>query len=278
MTMRLFVGGMRGSHPCTGRAFEVFGGETTSLLLLGPDGERVVLDAGTGLHAVAEQLADHEPSHVTVLLSHYHLDHMAGLTMNPLFYQAGWSFTFVGPTFAHGSARESVTRLLNPPYWPVSYRRMEAHLKFTDIAAGPIRAGTLKVRACPVSHPGGCVAYRIDTDDNSSALVFATDLEWQHQSEENKTAFKILGQVSKPADLLIIDAHFCRKNLTDFSGWGHSCWEDSLEVAASMGIQRVLLGHHAPEADDEILTAREHLIKKVMPASAFARGGQWLAV
>ena len=49
MSMRLFIGGMRGSRPCTGGAFEEFGGDTTSLLLVGARGERIVLDVGTGM-------------------------------------------------------------------------------------------------------------------------------------------------------------------------------------------------------------------------------------
>jgi hypothetical protein len=57
MSLRLFIGGMRGSRPCTGAAFAEFGGDTTSLLLVGSSGERVVLDAGTGMQAVARQLA-----------------------------------------------------------------------------------------------------------------------------------------------------------------------------------------------------------------------------
>ena len=120
INMRLFIGGMRGSRPCTGGCFEEFGGDTTSLLLVGAHGERLVLDAGTGMHAVAGQLAATEPGEVTVLFSHYHLDHMAGLMMNPLFHNPEWSFKLVGPTFADGSVRDAVTNLLAPPYWPIS--------------------------------------------------------------------------------------------------------------------------------------------------------------
>ena len=289
--MRLFIGGMRGSRPAIGSSFDEFGGDTTSLLLIGSQGERLVLDAGTGMRAIAEQLARTEPGKVTVLFSHYHLDHVAGLMMNPLFYRPDWSFNLVGPTFADGGVRDAVTRLLAPPYWPVSWERMNAHLEFVGLAPAhavlPVPDGlkpililrqNLHVRGCPVPHPGGCLAYRIDDTNGGASLVFATDLEWRKRTDASETAFLALCREPRPADLLIIDAHFARANADAYAGWGHSCWEDDIEIAQSAGVKRVILGHHAPDAEDKALRALEQQVKKCSPASMLARAGQWLTI
>jgi len=278
MSLRLFIGGMRGSRPATGGAFEEFGGDTTSLLLVGSRGERLVLDAGTGMESVAKQLAHTGPGEVTVLFSHYHLDHMAGLTMNPLFYQPGWSFRFVGPTFADGGVRDAVTRLLGPPYWPIALARMIAQFDFAEFAGDGIQIGCLRVRGCSTPHPGGCLAYRIDDAQAGAGLVFATDLEWQKRTEAHETAFLALCREPQPADMLAIDAHFAREDGKAFAGWGHSSWQDGLEIAESAGIRQVLLGHHAPDADDRTLLALEQQVKKRSPAGMLARAGQWLTV
>jgi len=278
MSMRLFIGGIRGSRPCAGAAFGEFGGDTTSLLIVGPGGERLVLDAGTGMHAVAGQLAETDPGEVTILFSHYHLDHLAGLTMNPLFYRPDWAFNFVGPDLADGGVREAVTRLLGPPYWPVSWEQMAAQFEFTELAPGEIQLGALRVRACPVPHPGGCRAYRVDDTASGTSLVFATDLEWRKRTDAHEKGFLTLCRVPQPADLLIIDAHFTRADEDAFAGWGHTCWEDGLAIATLAGIERVLLGHHDPEADDEVLRARERQIKQQRPGAALARAGQWLTI
>jgi ribonuclease BN (tRNA processing enzyme) len=278
MSLRLFIGGMRGSRPVTGCAFEEFGGDTTSLLLVGSRGERLVLDAGTGMHAVAGHLADMGPGEVTVLFSHYHLDHVAGLTMNSLFYRSDWLFRFVGPTFADGGVRHVVTGLLAPPYWPIPWERMGARFEFAELATDEIQVGHLRVRARPVPHPGGCLAYRIDDTAAGASLVFATDLEWQERTDAHETAFLTLCREPRPADALAIDAHFARENETAFAGWGHSSWQDGLEIAASTGIGQVLLGHHAPEADDKALRALEQQVRRRTSGGALARAGQWLTI
>ena len=171
-----------------------------------------------------------------------------------------------------------MTRLLVPPYWPVSWERMGARFEFAEFATEPIRVGTLRVRGCPVPHPGGCLAYRVDDGDGGASLVFATDLEWRGRTDAYETAFMAICGQPRPADVLIIDAHFARANEEAFVGWGHSCWEDGLEIAESAGIKQVLLGHHAPEADDKALGALERQVKKRAPGAMLARAGQGLRI
>lgn len=278
MSLRLFIGGVRGSRPCTGGAFGEFGGDTTSLLVLGPHDERLILDAGTGMHAVAGELAAMGPGPVRVFFSHYHLDHMVGLTANPLFHQADWSFGFIGPTFADGGAQDAVTHLLAPPYWPISWDQMPARLMFAELPDDEIRIGSLRVQACCVPHPGGCVAYRIDEIESKASLVYATDIEWRDRTKAQEAGFLAMCREPEPADVLVIDAHFAQAEAQVFAGWGHTSWEDAVQIAESTGIGRVLLGHHDPEADDETLRRRERAVQNHALCAALARAGQWITI
>ena len=127
-------------------------------------------------------------------------------------------------------------------------------------------------------HPGGCLAYRLDDTDSGKSLVFATDIEWRNRTDAQETAFKTLCREPRPADVLIMDAHFAETDIERFAGWGHTCWEDGLSIAESLGFQQVLLGHHAPAADDKTLHTLELQVKKRMFGAALARAGDWLTI
>lgn len=121
------------------------------------------------------------------------------------------------------------------------------------------------------------MAYRFD-DGSGASLVYATDIEWRDRTPSQEAEFVSMCSEPSPADLLVIDAHFAAADADRFAGWGHTCWEDGLKIAKSIGIERVLLGHHAPEASDQVLAAMEQQVKKRMPGAELARSGQWLTI
>ncbi|MCP4450564.1 MAG: MBL fold metallo-hydrolase [Planctomycetes bacterium] len=274
----MFIGGLRGSRPCVGRDFELFGGDTTCVLVVGSSGERVVLDAGSGLTSVSHGLAALGGGDVTLLFSHYHLDHMMGLTMSALCHDPAWTFHCLGPTLGQVTVQDAVTNLLGPPYWPLSPDQMAGQFTFDEFPASGLQVGGLHIRACAVSHPGGCLAYRIEDSASGTALVFATDFEWQAQMSAREAGLLNLCSHPKPAALLIMDAHFERAQSESFSGWGHTAWQDDIDIALKTGVSQVLLGHHAPEADDETLSLLETQVQQVMPNAFVARAGQWINV
>ena len=109
-------------------------------------------------------------------------------------------------------------------------------------------------------------------------MVFATDIEWRSRIEAQERAFLAICREPRPADLLVIDAHFAEADAKAFAGWGHTCWEDALDIAQAGGIDRVLLGHHDPEADDITLLDREQRVKDRTDGAALARAGQWITL
>jgi len=122
------------------------------------------------------------------------------------------------------------------------------------------------------------MAYRINDTAGRASVVFATDMEWRKRTAADETAFMTMCREPGPADMLMIDAHFAEADKDAFAGWGHSCWEDCLEIARSARIERVLLGHHAPDAEDKALRALELQVRKRSPGGILARAGQWLTI
>ena len=72
--------------------------------------------------------------------------------------------------------------------------------------------------------------------------------------------------------------HFDRAKAEFFSGWGHTCWQDDVDIALKTGVSQVLLGHHAPDADDRTLFHQEIQVQHLMPKASMARAGQWINI
>jgi len=103
----------------------------------------------------------------------------------------------------------------------------------------------IKIIADKHQHPGGAYGYRIM--EGEKTLVYCTDVEHGNRIDPNVVA------LSRNADLLIHDAQYTPDELKEKKGWGHSSWEQAVEVAEQAGVKRLALFHHDPEHNDVFL-------------------------
>lgn len=275
--MKFIFGGVRGTSPVAQADFLKYGGETTSVLIEGQGGEKILIDAGTGLRTLGARLtAGGVKAEALLLMTHYHLDHLMGLPSFALLYNKAWTVQFAAPRREAFEPDEVVRRVLAKPFWPIQLDKLQARLKFTTLpaAAGSVRRyHGLEIRWCAVHHPEGCHAYRVDEPATGTALVFATDVEWRGSTEAEKRDFHNLCTLPRPADLLVMDGQFNRANIAKFKGWGHSAWEDVVEVAQKAGVREVLITHHSPQNNDAQLTEVEQAARRLWSGAALARAG-----
>ena len=142
----------------------------------------------------------------------------------------------------------------------------------------PIAIGETTVTPFEVFHPAPCLAYRVERAGR--AFVFCTDHELRHgEPEDPDQALSVQAEArvqrySAGADLLYRDGQYLRaeydgvKGIGDSGalprvGWGHSCLEDVVEMAARCQVRHALIGHHDPNRSwsernwlDESLTRR----------------------
>jgi len=270
--------GVRGTSPVTQPGFQVFGGETTCLAVEGKGGGRLILDAGTGIRAAGHVLRrDPRDFSVSVLLTHYHLDHLMGVMSFAPLYDKRWSVEFVGPLLDEGTPEQAITILLGKPFWPVQVRTLPSQIRFTTLPVlhpkEPMSWAGLTVRCAPVHHSEGCTAYRIEEPCSGRAFVFATDLEWGASSESEREVFFDLCVRPVPVDLLVMDGQFTRANYESHRGWGHSTIEDIVEITGRLDIKTALITHHSPEADDRRLEEAERELETVGGTIRLARQG-----
>ncbi len=265
--------GVRGSIASPGREMLGVGGNTSCVEVR--FGEQVlVLDAGTGIRALGDQLMRERVGHATLLLSHLHWDHIQGL---PFFLPAWLPSSRLDVIGAASTSspllglKESLSMQMQPPHFPVRLSDMGALLSFRQIESGQeLVIGELKITARRLNHPGGVTAYRIEAGGRS--VVYATDTE--HYSCPDPYLVKL----ARDADVLIYDAMYTEAEYRgevgpSKVGWGHSTWEAGVAVADAAGVEQLVLFHHDPQRTDREVAAIEAQAGIVRPGTIAAREG-----
>lgn len=276
--MQIIVGGVRGTGPVSRVDALEYGGDTTAILVKGAQ-RSLLVDAGSGVRALLPELPGNTPGacSLQVFFTHYHLDHVVGLPSLPLFYQKDCAVDIAAPIRGGVRAEHIVRALFSSPLWPVHFDELPSRVTFTDLPEqgfdAPLACGDLVLRWCPVSHPDHCSAVRVDEPATGAAMVFATDIEWQKSTPEQKAWFLRLCREPQPADLLFFDAHFTPEEYPGFVNWGHSTWRDAIEVARASGVKRLGLIHHAPEKTDKELRGIEETARREWPDVFCAKAG-----
>lgn len=278
--MKLYIGGVRGGGPVTEPGYTRIGGDTTCFLIEGDAGERMIVDAGSGLSYVWQRLQKTSPDvrALCFLFSHYHLDHMLGLPAFPPLYDEGWTVEFAARIFDELTVEDVTNSFVNPPFWPLPLEEMVSRRRFRilddESMEQPCAYGSLQMMWCPLHHPGGSTAFRIEEPTTGQSVVIATDVEWQESEEYEKEWLRRLCAKPKPADLLIFDGKYDAADYEKFKGWGHSTWQEGIELARSTGVKRLLISHHDETLSDEAADQRNADIKAAWDEAELARQGQ----
>lgn len=275
--MKLIYGGVRGSFAVPEAGFLRYGGETTSVLVEGAGGERVIIDLGTGARGLGRRLAAAPQRRLLALTTHYHLDHVMGLPSLPQVYDKDWTLEFAAPLREGRAVGDVLARILDEPFWPLQWHDMKSRLQTVTFADDGLAAaydyGGLKIRWTSVHHDGGCTAYRIDETATGGALVFATDIEWPLATDDERARFFRLCREPGPVSLLCFDGAFTREEYPAFRSWGHSAWEDAVDVAGAVGARRLHVIHHSPDRDDKAMDEIREAIHRVLPNASPAVQG-----
>ncbi len=125
-----------------------------------------------------------------------------------------------------------------------------------------ISIGKTNITAFPVFHPDPCLAYKVE--HNGKVFVYCTDHELRHGDDQDHPLQKAsleaearLRQMATGADLLYRDGQFLKAEYSGELGissaygvsrkdWGHSCFEDVIDMASECDVKRTYIGHHDP--------------------------------
>jgi phosphoribosyl 1,2-cyclic phosphodiesterase len=266
--MRVRFWGVRGSVPYATSGSIGHGCNTPCVEVVDERTDRrLILDAGSGLVGVSGLV--NGTSDVSIVLTHYHWDHVQGLPFFPPFYQPGADVTVCAPALGRPSA--DIETMFDPPFFPVPCDRLPSRPRIRTIAAGEVAIDGFHIAAQPLNHPGGSFAYRIRGAGGD--LVYATDHEFGDAEIDGA-----LRRFASGASAVILDSHFSPDELPDHRGRGHSDWQQCARFAGECEAGRLWLFHHKPGRSDDDVRAFEKGARKVFRETNAAKEGDSFVV
>ena len=250
--MKIKLWGTRGSLASAGPDTVRYGGDTAAVELTGRDGEVVILDAGSGIRMIGENLAP-DTSQVDIFLTHLHMDHIQGLGFFRPLFDPTVSVRVWGPGSTTLSLRERLTRYLSPPLFPVMLRDLPAATLREILPTGIIEIGELTIRADLITHPGPTLGFRVECPEGT--LAYLPDHEPALGAVEfpDLPAWTSGYELARGADVLIHDSQYTEDEYKSRVGWGHSTFQQARTFAELAEVGRLVTFHHDPGHSDEML-------------------------
>jgi phosphoribosyl 1,2-cyclic phosphodiesterase len=242
------------THGCNTPCLEISDERTNRVL---------ILDAGSGIVGVTPSALRKESPPVSLLLTHYHWDHLLGLPFFATLYQRDWDLTIHTPALSSYDPSWLDT-MFRAPFFPLPYDRLPNRPRTVMVKAGGVEVHGFSVSALNLNHPGGALAYRIKGTDGD--FVYATDHEFGNPEFDLP-----LAGFARGASAIVLDAHFTPEETPNHKGWGHSDWRQATEFVAANAIDRLYLFHHKPGRSDRELTDIRWEAQKIFAATDTAR-------
>ncbi len=225
---------------------------------VGGSGDRVVvLDAGTGIRLLGTELMKRGVGDVDLLLSHTHWDHIQGLPFFGPLFDGGNAVRIWGPQQGDVDLETILRAQMEPMVFPIPLDGLAARLTVEHVAGEDLEVGGFAASSMRLRHPGNTVPYRLTPLGGGDSLVYATDnelgagVDYPVEPGWRQEFVRFLQGV----DVLVHDAMFTADEIGRFQGWGHSSFEEALELAVEAGVKRLVMFHHGPERDDSALDA-----------------------
>jgi phosphoribosyl 1,2-cyclic phosphodiesterase len=267
--MNLRFWGVRGSIPTPHADRLRYGGNTTCLEIDAHDEEEVVLiDCGSGLRALGEELTHRRPiRRVHILMTHFHWDHIQGLPYFPPLFQRNVDIVFYS-THPPDRVRGLLQVQMADPFFPVPFASIPSNAEFRHVECGrPFTAGAFRMDAFPLRHPQGAVGFRLDLD--GKVLVHASDHEYGDAAVDAGIV-----RAARNVDMLIMDAQYTPEEYVAKVGWGHSSIAHATEAAHAADVSRLILFHHDPMHNDTFLDGMLERARQAYPSTDMAREGE----
>ena len=249
--MRFTFWGTRGSVAVPGRDTLRYGGNTTCLQVEPSSGARVIVDAGSGIRLLGQEICQKDPGEILLLMTHLHWDHILGFLFFEPVYHPGWRIRVCGWPQAFNGLKNIFNSRWTDGHFPVGWDDLPAEVEpASELLTACFRKDGLEVRTTPLNHPQGGVAFRFQEDGKSLAFITDNELLGPGPAEVEDFVHFCSG-----AQVLVHDAQYLPEEMPTRRGYGHSDYSLAVELARRAGVERLILTHHDPSRTDEEVDA-----------------------
>lgn len=258
--MRVRLWGVRGSIPTPGPSTNRYGGNTTCASIEFDENRVLVLDAGTGIRLLGDELAKSD-AEISVALTHYHWDHIQGFPFfTPLFQPE--RVIYFAPHARSKALFEVLIDQMDGARFPVSRDRLPSAITFMPQREFKARLRDVaEVTRLRVNHPGETDGIRIRS--NGHTVVFIPDNELDPPYEPI-AHFDEIVEFCRHADVLIHDAQYLEEDMPEKRGYGHSTAEQACELASEAEVEHLVLFHHDPSRTDDQLDVVQAMARALL--------------
>lgn len=259
--------GVRGSIACPGSHTVRYGGNTACIEVR-CGASRIIIDGGTGLRELGQELARDPPARIDLFFTHTHYDHVCGVPFfKPAYMENARIDLWAGHLSPDRSLKDVLCELMKAPLFPVPLQ-VFYDCQFHDFRCGtPIEpAPGVVLNTCRLNHPNGACGYRIEYAGKSVCII--TDTE-HVPGQRDQTIVEFV----RGADIMVYDSMYTDEEFPRFVSWGHSTWQEALRIADAAQVRIAVPFHHDPSHDDDALDRLAALAHKARPGTVFAREG-----
>lgn len=273
--MKVTFRGVRGSIPTPGPSTLKYGGNTTCIEIRTAADDLIILDAGTGIHALAQRLDPKRPIQAHIFISHTHWDHIQGLPFfTPIFRPGNQIDIYGGLDPVTGEGIERCMKVqLQYSFFPIREAELKTKLSYHTLLPGKtVTAGTASITPTILNHPVLNFGYRVECDGRS--LFFTGDYEppyniYQpdepdHDEYQGHVDAKLAEVAAAMAnvDALIVDSSYTDQEYLNKRGWGHGTYRSALTMASQANAAKLFFTHHEPGRTDQDLDRLFHQLRQ----------------
>lgn len=264
--------GSRGSIPVSGKEYQKYGGDTTCLEIRTRNDDIIIVDAGTGIRRLGNDLIQEQRFKYNFVITHGHWDHLMGFPFFKPIYDERSEFIIQSCPFPKPYVEKMFSRVMTPPNFPVRYSDVKANIIQAKDCVAEFEIGSTTVIPFPLSHPNTGNGYKFI--ENGKTFVFVTDNELAFVHPGGRPYADYVN-FCRGADLLFHDGEYTPAEYESTVQWGHSTYLQALELALDAGVRRLGLFHlnqdrTDQQMDDIVLECRAIIAERKSRLTCFA--------